>query len=1188
MSRWFLLFSILLCTVWSYSQTAKVQIIHNSPTPGTDAGPVVDIYINGTLLPQLTAVPFRAATPFLDVPAGVAIQVAVAVNPSTSVADAIATFDLGLLADGGTYVVVAGGVVGSMDNPFNLYVNGNAKAAADEATDVEFAVFHGAPGAPAVDVDARTVGNLVSDLSFGNFTDNYLAVPPATYYIDVKAAGDPNIVATFKADLSGLAGGAATVFASGLLGSTPAFGLFAALPDGTVVEFPVSPVARVQVIHNAPSPIVDVYANGALLLDDFEFRTATPFIFLPAETPIDIAVAPGNSTSVADAIATFDNITFENGGTYVVTAGGIVGNMDTPFTLQVNDMGREVANDGTKIELAVLHGAPNAPAVDVDAQGVGNLITNLAYGDYTSYLAVDPAEYLLDVRANGSTDVVATFRADLNGLAGNALTVFASGLLGGDPAFGLFAALADGTVVELPLVPVQATARVQIIHNSPSPTVDIYANGDLLLDNFEFRTATPFLDLPADVEIDIAVAPGNSTSVADAIATFENIVFESSKTYVVTANGIVSNMDTPFTLAVNDMAKESADDATQVEVAVFHGSPGAPAVDVDAFLVGNLVTDLAYGNYTGYLAVEPGLYFLNVRATGSPDVVATFRADLSGLAGGAATVFASGILGGDPGFGLFAALPDGTVVALPLQPTAKVQIIHNSPSPTVDVYANGALLADNFAFRTATPFINIPADTPIDIAIALENSTSVADALVTFDNLIFESNRNYVVIANGIVGNAETPFGLAVNNVAYTEGTTADQVDFNVFHGAPGAPAVDVNARMVGNLILNLAYGEFSNGYLSVPAGEYYLDVRAAGNPNIVATFYADLTGLAGGVAQVFASGILGGDPGFGLFAALPDGTVVEFPLSPVARVQIVHNAPAPTVDIYINGELAANDFAFRTATPFEYAPAETPFDIAVAPANSTSVADAIATFPNITFENNKTYIVVATGVVGDATTPFNLEIYDNAREAASIRTGVDLLLYHGAPDAPAVDVVVQGGNTLFNDIAYGEFSNYANVPAASYLLDVTPANDNSTVVDTYVAPLGTLDGGSAFVFASGFLTGNEPAFGVWVALPDGTTFPLDQLVSAKELERIVNQLRIAPNPVQENAQVRYTLTEPLDVTLRVYDMNGKLLRSTYLGNQSSGEYAYPLNVNDLPQGIYNYSLVTPQGILSKRFVVAK
>ena len=34
--------------------------------------------------------------------------------------------------------------------------------------------------------------------------------------------------------------------------------------------------ARLQVIHNAPGAPVDVYLNGALALDNFAFRSATP------------------------------------------------------------------------------------------------------------------------------------------------------------------------------------------------------------------------------------------------------------------------------------------------------------------------------------------------------------------------------------------------------------------------------------------------------------------------------------------------------------------------------------------------------------------------------------------------------------------------------------------------------------------------------------------------------------------------------------------------------------------------------------------------------------------------------------------------------------------------------------------------------------------------------------------------
>jgi hypothetical protein len=160
---------------------------------------------------------------------------------------------------------------------------------------------------------------------------------------------------------------------------------------------------------------------------------------------------------------------------------------------------------------------------------------------------------------------------------------------------------------------VAQTARVQIIHNSPEPVVDIYAGNDLLLDNFAFRTATPFIDVPAGVQINIGVAGENSTSSADAIANFP-VEFEAGRTYVVVAGGVVGNTGaTAFNLFVNADARE-AGTGSNVDVAVFHGSPDAPAVDVDAvFVADNVVSNLAFGEFTGYLSLPAAKYDLAIR-----------------------------------------------------------------------------------------------------------------------------------------------------------------------------------------------------------------------------------------------------------------------------------------------------------------------------------------------------------------------------------------------------------------------------------------------------------------------------------------------------------------------------------------------------------------------------------------------
>ena len=160
---------------------------------------------------------------------------------------------------------------------------------------------------------ARRVATLVDNAAYGDITD-YITVPPASYILDVTPGNDNStIVASFGADLSALGGGAAVVFASGFLDPSAnqngdAFGIFAALPTGDVVAFPQVQLARLQVIHNAAdvnAASVDIYLNGALLLDNFAFREATPFIDAPAGVEINIGVAGPNSASVADTIKNF-------------------------------------------------------------------------------------------------------------------------------------------------------------------------------------------------------------------------------------------------------------------------------------------------------------------------------------------------------------------------------------------------------------------------------------------------------------------------------------------------------------------------------------------------------------------------------------------------------------------------------------------------------------------------------------------------------------------------------------------------------------------------------------------------------------------------------------------------------------------------------------------------------------------
>jgi hypothetical protein len=460
----------------------------------------------------------------------------------------------------------------------------------------------------------------------------------------------------------------------------------------------------------------------------------------------------------------------------------------------------------------------------------------------------------------------------------------------------------------------QGTARVQIIHNSPTPTVDIYANGAKLLDNFAFRTATPYIDVPAGVTVNIGVGLGTSQSVRDILVNFP-VVLTAGRRYVVVANGIVGNTVKPFNLAINDMGMETATSPSNVGIGFFHGSPDAPNVDILSGTA-KLFSNIAYGTFGSYLNVPANAtYPLAVTPAGANStVVGSYEANLSFWAGKTAVIFASGLLGStnpNDKFEPWVALSNGGTFALKSVPNpnapkpkeARLQVIHNSPTPMVDIYVNGNKLLDNFAFRSATPYITVPAGVDLNLGVGGAASASVRDTIANF-RVKLDSGKTYVAIAYGVVGNATTPFRIAVTDAGREKSADPNNVDINFFHGSPDAPTVDILAG--GNVLFNdKSFGQFDT-YKSVPANATYRLAVTPGNANstIVARYDANLSFWKGNTAIVMATGFLGGGTTtFEPWVVLSSGGT--FPLKAITGLQGENGNPIsalsrPTTDFSV------------------------------------------------------------------------------------------------------------------------------------------------------------------------------------------------------------------------------------------------------------------------------------------------
>ncbi len=173
------------------------------------------------------------------------------------------------------------------------------------------------------------------------------------------------------------------------------------------------------------------------------------------------------------------------------------------------------------------------------------------------------------------------------------------------------------------------TATVSILHAVPDTPVDVYANGEELIPDFQPGTLTDPLELPAG-SYDLAVYPaGSDPATTQPAAAAEDVTVPAGANATVVAHLTEAGAPvlTPF---VNDV---SAVPAGQARVTVRH-TAAAPAVDVRAG--GSPVVSGLTNPNEATLTVPAGTVTADVVLAGT-DTVAIGPADLT-LAEGTSTV----------------------------------------------------------------------------------------------------------------------------------------------------------------------------------------------------------------------------------------------------------------------------------------------------------------------------------------------------------------------------------------------------------------------------------------------------------------------------------------------------------------------------------------------------------------------
>jgi hypothetical protein len=179
------------------------------------------------------------------------------------------------------------------------------------------------------------------------------------------------------------------------------------------------------------------------------------------------------------------------------------------------------------------------------------------------------------------------------------------------------------------------------------------------------------------------------------------------------------------------------------------------------------------------------------------------------------------------------------------EPDSQVRLVHAVPNaPDVDVYVDGERILQNVAYGSATEYLDLEAGTHNVVLVGAEEPGGV----VPSETLETEAGANYTVAATGTFDVNDTS---GVQPVVLVDNATTPPEEFaavRLAHLSPDAPEVTVTLAGTDGVVFdNVGFTE-SSSYLTIPEGEYSLDVRAGGaDGETVQT--VDVT-LEGGDAQ--------------------------------------------------------------------------------------------------------------------------------------------------------------------------------------------------------------------------------------------------------------------------------------------------------------------------------------------------
>ncbi len=238
---------------------AGIQIIHNSPDTSLRT---IDLYLNGTKI--LSGLSFREATPFFTVASDTVLSLQIARSPSNSASDTLCSFPVYIEGGKSTSIVLQGveDTLHYKPNPsgksiaLSIVTLENIQQTYGATNEIPVRIVNGCTDMPEVNLVAKDVAPLLSNMTFGSSTPLDIVMPTVSYDFLLLASSNQSIIKEFPVYLKGQEGHTVVIFFSGFYDSFSnnngqEVGVFGALPNGSVIDFQkITSVSESKVIQS--------------------------------------------------------------------------------------------------------------------------------------------------------------------------------------------------------------------------------------------------------------------------------------------------------------------------------------------------------------------------------------------------------------------------------------------------------------------------------------------------------------------------------------------------------------------------------------------------------------------------------------------------------------------------------------------------------------------------------------------------------------------------------------------------------------------------------------------------------------------------------------------------------------------------------------------------------------------------